>query len=333
MQFDPVAAALRYIDDLLYGQPARRAVTHFVGDSLGNDPARWARIWAAQSGDMDLRAPDEVEELRLGALASLADMGAEGLPEVIGAFRVLFSSADEVQRQAAFDTMTVMCRSAFDGYDTLSAMNWDAEDAVEAENWRRRRYASTVNLASYAADTAETLLGGELETSVFTSAAECLGASLSYPPGYPDPEGVLAARKEEGLTRLERLLMMPDISPEKRFSVSLALGEIGAERAVRALASIIDSPYCSPDAGIDGTRMTETAIDTLRNIAIGSQAGRDSARQKLLAMLGDDRIFPPLRAGAPPVGLAHMVLWRLQRLSRSNDTALDGSVWGQRLGW
>lgn len=333
MQFDPVGAALRYIDDLLYGQSARRAVIHFVGDSLGNDPGRWDRIWAAQGGDMDLRVPDEVEELRLAALSSLADMGAEALPEVIDAFRVLFSTAGEVQQQAAFDTMTVMCRSAFDGYATLAAMNWDAEDAVEAENWRRRRYASTANLAVYAADTAGNLLGGELETSVFTSAVECLGAALSFPPGYPDPEGALSEKREEGMARLERLLMMPDISPEKRFAVSLALGEIGAERAVRAVSSIIDSPYCSPDAGIDGTRMTETAIDTLRNIAVGKQDGRDLAREKLLDLLDDDRIFPPLRADAPPVGLTHMALWRMQRLARSNDTALDREVWKRRLGW
>jgi HEAT repeat protein len=332
-QFDPVNAALAYIDDPLYGQAARRTVAHFVGASLGNDPDRWAGIWAAQTGGMDMLAEDEVEEIRLAALLSLADMGAEGLPEVIDAFRLLFLTGGDVLMQAAFDAMAVMCRTMFDGYPTLSAMNWAAEDAVEAENWRLRRYASTANLAAYAAETAGITLRGDLDTAVFTSAVGCLGAALSYPAGYPDPEGVLAENRKLGLVRLERTMMMWDVSPEERNAAALALGEIGEERAVRALSSIIDSPYCSPEAGIDGTRMAESAIDSLRNIAVGGQNGRDAARAALLGLLADDRVFPPLRAGAPPVGLAHMALWKLQRLARSNDTALDAAAWKQRLGW
>lgn len=333
LQFDPVGAALRYIDDLLYSQAARRAVVHFVGDSLGNDPGRWARIWAAQGGDMDLRTPDEVEEIRLTALRALSDMGAEGLPELIDAFTILFSAGGEVLQQAALDTMAVMCRTAFDGYPSLSAMNFGAEDAVEAENWRRRRYASTANLAVYASETAGGMLNGNLDTAVFTSAATCIGAALSYPPDYPDPDGSLVRSRELGLARLERMLMMPDITREKRAAVVLALGDIGAERAVRAIVSIIASPYCSPDAGIEGSRMAEAAIDALRATATGSHDGRDAARRAFLGLLTDERVFPPLRAGAPPVGLTHMVLWRVQRLAKSNDITLDPELWRGRLGW
>ncbi len=332
-QFDPVRAALRYIDDPALGPAARRTVAHFVGNALGSDPARWAVIWAAQGGDMTLLAPDEVEEIRLAAIASLSDMGAEGLPEAIEAFTLLFSTGDDVLRQAAFDAMSVMCRTAFEGQPMLSAMSSTVEDAVDAENWRRRRYDSTVNLAAYAAETAGSMLRGDLDTAVFTSAVACLGAALSYPAGYPDPGDVLSKNRELGLARLERTVMMWDVSPDERNAAALALGEIGAERAVRALSSIIDSPYCSPGAGIDGTRMADAAINALRNIAVGGHDGRDAAREALLALLSDERLFPPLRAGTPPVGLAHMALWKLQRLARSNDADLDAMVWRRRLGW
>lgn len=332
-QFDPVASALRYAGDIVYGEAARAAVTHFLGNVLGSDPALWAGVWEEQGTGIDFLFPEEVEEIRLAGLSSFSDMGAEGLPEVIGAFRLLFAGGGDILRQAAFDTMAVMCRAAFDGYPALSALEWAAEDAVEAENWRRRTYSSALALAAYAAETAGSMLNGNLDTSLFTSAVECLGAALSYPAGYPDPEGVLGENRARGLDRLERMLMMWDVSPEERAAAALALGAIGAERAVTALSSIIDSPYCSPEAGTDGTNMAEAAIDALRNAAVGGQDGRDAARAALLNLLADDRVFPPLRAGAPPVGLSHMALWRLQRLARSTDTEPDAAVWKQRLGW
>lgn len=334
-QFDPVGAALEHIDDILYSQAARRAVAHFVGGALGNDPARWARIWAAQGGDMDFRVPDEVEEIRLAALNSLADMGAEGLPEVVAAFRTLRNAGGDVLPQAVFETMRSMCRSGFEGYQALSAMQFGAEDQVEAENWRRRRYASTANLAVYTAESAAALLSGERspDPAVFNAASSALGSALSYPDGFPDPDGILAEAKAMGLARLEGLLMMPDLVREKRSAVILALGEVGAPRAVAAIASIVDSPYCSPEFGADGTRLAESAIDALRNVAVSGHEGRDDARAILLRLLTDERVYAPLRAGAPPVGLAHMALWRLQRLGKSNDILMNPEIWRERLGW
>ncbi len=332
-QFDPVGAALKYIDDILYSQAARKAVAHFVGKALGNDPSRWARIWAEQGNDMELLAPDELEEIRLAALTSLSDMGAEGLPEVIEAFRYLRTMPGNVMRQAVYDAMGTMCRAAFSGFDMLFGMEFAAEEAVEAEGWRKRRNQSAVNLAVFTANCAEEKLLEDSDAGVFSSIVSALGAALSYPEALPDPGGRLAGVRESGLGRLEYLLMHPNLTREKRSAVAAALGEVGAERSVSALASIIDSPYCSPEFGNDGARFAESAIDALRTIATGRREGRDAARVALLAMLAETRVYPPLRAGAPEVGLAHMVLWRLQRLVRSSDSDLDARLWRERLNW
>lgn len=332
-QFDPVGAALSYIDDLLYGNAARQAVRHFVGGALGNDPGRWARIWAAQGREMDLRVPGEVEEIRLAALLSLSDMGAEALPEVVAAFRQLENAEGDILRQAIFDAMGVMCRSAFQRYPALATMEHAAEDAVEGANWLKRCYASAVDLVAFTAQAAGGGLADNLDTSVFSSATSALGAALSYPRDFPDPDGRLAEARAAGMARLEHFLLSPDITREKRGAVAVALGEIGALRAVSAIAGILDSPYCSPEFGADGTRLAEAAIDALRNAAMSGQEGRDAAREVLLELLRDERVFPPLRAGTPPVGLAHMVLWRLQRLARSNDISFEPEAWRERLGW
>lgn len=332
-QFDPVGAALRYLDDVIFGAAARRAVVHFVGNALGNDPNRWSAIWSAQGEDMTVLLPDEVEEIRLAALMSLADMGAEGVPEVIAAFEKPLASDSEILRQAVFETMAVMCRTGFQGYTALSTMNFTAEDAVEGENWRRRRYASNTRLAAFAANSASRILAGELDNAVFIAAIDSLGAALAYPDEFPDPDGILLDARERGGVFLEQLLMRPDIGREKRVAVAKALGEIGTLRSVSALQSIIESPYCSPDAGIDGTRMADAVVDALRGVAVGHHDGSGEAREMLLKLMDDPRMFPPLRPQTPPVGLSHMVLWRLQRLTRSTDINMEPEYWRQRLSW
>lgn len=333
-QFDPVADALRYLDDRIHGPAARAVVAHYVGNALGADPSRWRQIWAAQGSDVPLLVPDEVEELRLAALLSLSDMGAEGLPEVVEALRALFERGGETLRQAAFDASAVMCRVGFGQFEALRSMKFDVEDAAGAGGWRDRRHASSVNLAVFIAGAALAgLFAPEADASVFVAAADALGAALSYPADFPDPDGRLGAARLEGLEGLERLLFMPDMSQRKRSAVVLALGELGAARGVDAIAGILDSPYASPEYGPEGIRLAESAVDALRDVAAGDREGRDAARGKLLLLLSDARAYPSRRADAPPTGLAHMALWRLQRLARSNDSSLDAELWRKRLGW
>lgn len=332
-QFDPVGAALRYIDDVLFGAAARRTVVHYVGNSLGNDPSRWASIWAVQGGDTDFRVGDEVEEIRLASLAALADMGAEGRPEVIDAFKLLFATGSEILQLGCFEAMSEMCRIGFQSYPELAALNFSAEDAVEGDSWRNRRYASDAVLALFAAETAMNSLGNDHSRDVFAGAVDCLGAALSYPDNFPDADGGLAAMRARGEAFLEVQLMRPDLGREERASAAKALGDIGSARAVAALTSIIDSPYASPAAGSDGTRMAEATVDALRNVATGEHSGKETAREALLRLLGDERDFAPIRPNTPPVGIRHMVLWRLQRLARTNDIAVSPEIWRERLGW
>lgn len=332
-QFDPVAAALRYIDDRLYGSFARLAVGHYVGNSLGGDPAGWVAIWEAQGDEVELLRSTEVEEIRLAALQSLADMGAEGLPELLDAFRVMLSSGNDIIRQACYDTLAVMCEVGFTSSAALAEIQFSPEDVAEGDNWRHRRHAATERLILFASTAVEADLTLAADSGSFAAAASCLGAALSFPAAFSDAGGRLAERRIRGIQLLERMAMMPDISREQRGAVLAALGRIGAERAVSAIASVVDSPYCSADFGDAGRLLAESAIDALRVAATGVQSGRDSARSFLLALLGSDRKFPPIRPGTPPVGLAHMVLWRLQRLARTNDTSLDADTWRQRLGW
>ncbi|MCL2001687.1 MAG: hypothetical protein FWG74_09645, partial [Planctomycetes bacterium] len=332
-QFDPISAALRYLDDRLYSQAARQAIAYYAGNSLGSDPGRWAGIWAAQGDAPRFQVPDEVEDIRLSVMQSLSDMGAEGLPEVIGIFRRMLTDGSQILIQAIFETMTVMCLAAYAEYLPLSSMHFGVDDTVEVENWLARRFASAAALASLAADSAGRRLGRNVDAGAFAAAVFCLGASLSFPLGFPDPDGSLASARGAGLARLESWLMAPDISREKRAAVSAALGGVGAARAVSAISSLLASEYASPDAGVDGMRLAEAAIDGLRAAAIGDGEGRDASRAALLDLLGDKRIYPPLRVGTPPVGIGHIVLWRLQRLASSNDTSLDRESWRVRLGW
>ncbi len=332
-QFDPVAGALRYLEDSRFGEAARRAVAHFVGRGLGGEPALWARIWAAQSGEMEFRVPDEIEEIRLSALLSLSDMGAEGLPEVIDAFRRLIEGGGEIIPQAVFETAAVMCRAAYAEHPALASMQFGAADQVEAENWRLRRYASAVRLAAFVTEAAVASLAVNAESAVFDAATHALGSALSCPDGYPDAEGMIGRAKEAGLSSLERLLLLPDLSRERRGAVALALGEIGTPRAVSALESIMDSPYCSPEFGAGGQRMTEAVLDALRDIAVGGHSGAAGARNALLRLLSDTRSFPSPRPGVPPTAAGYMVLWRLQRLARSDSQSLEASAWRTRLGW
>lgn len=332
-QFDPVGVALRFLDDRLYGQAARETVIYYVGNSLGNDPAQWTPVWNSQGGNSSYRVPDEVEEIRLAALQSLSDMGAEGLPELLGAFRRLLSDGGGVLEQAAYDTMAVMCRSAFEDYGVLKEMHFGLEDAVEAENWRARRLGSAAALILFASENAGASLSRSASDAEFGSAAECLGSALAFPDNFPDPDGDLASARVRGVSLLERMLMMPDLTRDQRSSVAVALGTVGEKRAVRAVVDLIASPYCSPETGADGMRMAESCIEALRLAAVGSHNGNAAAREALLDLLADTRMFPPLRPGTPPVGIAHMVLWRLQRLAKSNETSLAADGWRMRLGW
>lgn len=332
-QFDPVAAALRYVEDRLYGTAARQAVAHYVGNALGGDPGRWLAIWEAQGREIEFLDTTEVEEIRLAAMQSLADMGAEGLPELLAAFRVLLDSGDDILKQSCFDTLAVMCRVGFETAAALSEMQFPPEDAIEGDAWRGRRSDAARKLAVFAAESAELGLNRSAGSGTFASAANCLGAALSFSLEFMAGFDGLAEARARGIAVLERMAMMPDISRSERASVLSALGNIGSARAVAAVASVLDSPYCSPEFGEDGRLLTEAAVDALRVAAVGGHDGRDAARALLLGLLASDRNFPPVRAEAPPVGVRHMALWRLQRLARTTDTSFDGESWRQRLGW
>lgn len=332
-QFDPVAAALRYVEDRLYGAAARNAVIHFVGNALGNDPSRWARIWAAQGAGITIREPAEAEEIDLAILASLSDMGAEGIPEVRDAFKRLLSLENPTIVQAVFDAMTNMCAVAFADFPALAALRPEADGAAETETWRRRFFASSSALAILAADRAgERLLRG-VGDSVFVAAAVCMGEALSFPDDFPDTDGSLAAARVAGVERLARILLTPDLPLEKRAVVAAALGRVGTSRAVSALADLLESPYISPSAGREGMLLAEKIVDSLRAAAEAGRGGGNEARTRLLELLEDKRVYPPSRQGSPPIGLAHLALWRLQRLAKSNETSLNPEFWRARLGW
>lgn len=332
-QFDPAGAAMRYVDDLLYSGAARATVTHYIGTSLGNDPGRWTRLWEHQGGEENYLLPDEIEEIRLAALQSLSDMGAEGLPEVLNALERLMDVDSAILRQAVFETLAVMCRVGFESFQPLSEMSFSVQNEAETVSWRQRRFDAATELAVFAFDSAAKNLSGTVDSAVFDSVVDCLGAALSYPMTFPDPHSLLAKTRVRGLAVLERLLMTPDLSLAKRISVVKALGEVGGTRSVIVLQSILDSPYTYPEAGSNGMRMAEAAIDMLRVIATGEHEGRSAARELLLSLLQDPREFPAVRPGIPPIKLGHIVLWRLQRMAKSDSPSLDVEQWRERLGW
>lgn len=332
-QFDPISSALPHVEDLLFGQMARDTIQHYIGNALGNDPSRWNTIWLDQGRDVEYMVPDEIEEIQLAVLTSLSDMGAEGSPELLQALdNLLHVNADSIL-QAAYDTMAVMCRTGFGMYEPLQKMFFTAEDSVEAENWRRLRFASANRLAVFVSAKAVRDMSRFEDEAVFAAITDCISSALSYPPEFPDPDGALAAALADGQAELMRIVMMPDLSRGKRSAAALALGRIGTIEAVTALAGILDSVYVSPEFGSDGLRMAESAVESMRLAAIGTGSGRDAARRAFLLLLTDKRQYAPQRPGTPPLALAHLVLWRLQRLARSTDTSFDPEIWRARLGW
>lgn len=333
-QADPVGAALAYLDHRLYGAAARDAVQHFIGNALGGDFRHWRAIWQVERGNVRPAAPDELEEIRLQLLQALADMGAEARPEVLAALRSLLNDRDGLfLAQAVFDALTVMCGAAFSSLESAAAMTFGPADAAAGESWRDRRRKSAADAVVFAASSALAVMERDVEAGVFIAAAGCLGAALAYPAILPDPESALAIVRDDGIAALERLLFMPGLTSEKRAAVAAALGGIGSERAVAAIMSILDSPYCSPEYGLDGAKMAEASVAGLFNAATGTHDGGAAARRELLALLSDPREFPAVRADAPPVGLPHMVLWRLQRRARSNEISFAADFWRDRLGW
>lgn len=333
-QFDPVAAALAYVDDALYGFAVRRKVEHYVGNALGSDPAKWRRGWSERGGAVKILVPEELEEVRLAALDSLADMGAEGLPEVVDGFGKLLAEDSRIVIQACFETMKTMCGTAYAAYETVSGLTFEAETAAAGENWRKRIVASATRLALFAAREAGRVAErGEGDNAMFSLAVGCIGEALAFPPGFPDPDGELDRARTAGLALLERLAMRPDLTPAKREAVARALGRVGLERGARVLAGILDSPYASPGRGDEGMRMAAAVVDALAAVAQGPRPGREQARNALLDALSDSRVFPSSRPESPPVGMGHLVLWRLQRVGRTNDISLDPAWWRSRLGW
>jgi hypothetical protein len=282
---------------------------------------------------METMASDETREIRMSAIQSLADMGAEGTPDTLAALNRLLKTGDDVMRQAVFDALASMCAAANAGYAVLDGM--DTDDIEEATRiWRSRFFASSAALAVFAGENAAKTLSPERKTELFISAAACLGIALSFPANQPDPGGAVARMADAGLSRLEMLLTVPVMPRECRIAILRALGECGGAQATTAIVGILNSPYASPDAASDGLRLAEAAVDSLRAAAInGRNGGGLEARQILLALLSDKRVYPAQHPENPPTGLAHLVLWRLQRLAKSTDTSLDADVWRIRLGW
>ncbi|MCC8179599.1 MAG: hypothetical protein LIP23_01615 [Planctomycetes bacterium] len=332
-QFDPVGAALPYIDDPVFAANARATIVYYTGEALGNDPSRWRDIWFNQSSAVVPEVAWEVEEIRMSALQSLADMGAEGTPNLLQALDKLRGDAEPVLSQALFDALGTMCRTAFAEAAEMSELVFDSADAAAGDAWRNRRLASAVSLALFSATLATEVMSQGGDPARFVAAADCLGASLSFPPSFPDPAGGLESARREGMLVLQRLLMMPELGWQRRSAVVTAMGRIGLEQSAVAIDSILQSPYVSAESGGDGLRLAESAVDSLALIAASGQPGRDAARQALLALLSDPREYPPIRPGGLPVGMAHLALWRLQRMARSTETALDADFWRSRLGW
>ena len=333
LQFDPIGAALRYIGDRRRHREAMATVTHYVGGSLGNDPSLWARVWEARGRSMETAMPDEMREIRMAALQSLADLGAEGTPGTLAALSRLLGKEDGVMRQAVFDALAAMCSAAYTAYPALAGMSeYDIEETTRI--WRSRFLASSATLTVFAGENAARALSREEKTALFASAAACLGTALSFPADLPDRDGAVARMADAGLSKLETLLTAPVMSRECRVAVLRALGECGGARATTAIAGLLNSPYASPDTAADGLRLAEAAVDSLRAVAVGDRNGGGlEAREILLALLSDKRVYPAQHPEKPATGLAHLVLWRLQRLVKSTDTSLDADAWRIRLGW
>lgn len=330
--FDPITASLAYVTDPLHGIEARDAIIYYVGSALGNDPNNWREVWRTLSSDMKLANAEEIEEIRLAALATLTDLAAEALPELTAGLTFLLSLDQPLVDQAVMRAMSSLCRNAYDEAVLVSDPEFRMADGPEENAWRQRRLASAARGAGFALDAALERLDADAPALVL-AATDCVGAAGSYPPLIPDPDGGLAAKRAAAAANLSRIAMDPSSAATPRLAALKALGEIGARQAVEVVGEILASPYSAPEANRDGLDVAEASVAALVAVAAGGAEGSADARSRLLLLLSDERSFPSTKAGVPPTRMGFLVMWRLQRLAKTSEISLDADFWRKRLGW
>lgn len=331
-QFDPIAAAIAYVNDPVLGEAARAAVLRYTGSRLGNDPTLWGGIWATLADDLNLSNRDEIEEIHLGALAALADLAAEGTAVVLEGFETLLEFDSAIITHAAMDALVHMCRFNYEKAGLVMSGDFGIADGAGEDGWRERNNASAVRLGVFTADRALRLVAS-VHPEIETVAVEALGAACSYPGSLPDPGGLLAEKRAEAVSTLTLLAMSPETPSAMRLAVLRALGEIGSARAVDVVREILASPYAAPEREADGLATAEASVAALARIAVEGRDGAPEARRLLLALLRDERRFASPKPEAPPIQMGHIVMWRLQRIAKLGSVSLEPEFWANRLGW
>ncbi len=331
-QFDPVKTAITHVSDPLVGEEAKAAVLSYVGSALGNDPGRWQEVWQTLERDLPLANADEVEEIRMYALAALAEIGAEAQPEVIDSLNYLFSFEQPVLTQAIYKTLAAMCRSAYAELRLVNDPDFGMRSGEAESAWLERRQRSAERLALYAPEIAGKGMNNA-NVSVALAAIECLGAAVSYPLELLNSDGAYEEARKKAVEELALSAMSPDVTTDVRRAVITALGETGAGEAVGVVEEILASPYSRAGLTPEGEQIAESCVAALVALATGQGDGANAARNSLLDLLHDDRSFPPLKAGVPPVRMGYLVMWRLQRLASTGEISLDREFWQSRLGW
>ncbi|MDR3211618.1 MAG: hypothetical protein LBU79_06860 [Planctomycetota bacterium] len=335
-QFDPVSQAILRINDPVYGDTARTAVGRFTAGLLGNDSRSWSENWRSLSDYIPLDNASEIQEIRLTALTSLVDMGAAPGSVLLNGFEYLVTSGDPIIIQAVMEGAASILRVAFSNLRQLAGDNSGmAEGRAEGE-WLDSLAATTANLTLFTLRQGKSLLASPVP-SVRLAAVIAMGAGSSFPRMVQAAAPDLERERDLIINNLADLAMHPETTQELRLRLVAAMGEVLEPRTVGLLKNILASPYSEADRS--GQEVAEAAVAALAELAISqtdnptTELARHDAREAILTLLSDMRQYPSNKAGVPPVRIAHLALWRLERLAKSRDISLEQDFWRQRLGW
>lgn len=305
---DPVAVALASMASPGGQARAMAVVRHYVGPSLGRDPARWAALWAGGDFGYTRETASAVRDVRRVILVTLGDLGADALPEVLDALRKMADGSDQaIDRELVLRTL---------------------RDVARAECVRTRAAPDDVHIrARHAAlvDTVRTLGRAELSahgpSSVRAQAALALASVCGLSAAGED-----AGASRETVERLRRFALR-ERDADVREAVVQALADIGDADAVALLAMLLDQWAFegAADARHDGGRIAARGLAALVEVALNADCtGAPAARAALRTLL--TRHDTPSGASAGTT-LGTLTVSALQRATGRSTDARDPSAW------
>ncbi len=331
-QLDVIGTAISGVDSKQDDVRARLALVYFCGRELGRSREEWQDKWGVMG--LNFHSPKEMELTTIETMACriLADIGAYGSFTVIKLLGRLTRVKREASNEAALITiaeLTRIARSELKAHRKRLAGRQDLRRMSEAEQtWRKHQVDCAIRMIDLAWKSGRDSLAAE-SPAIRRSAYVCIGAS----------------RNPTAVELLQRRMIRAGEPPDVQVAISMALGEIGGEQAVKVLNMMLGH-WTGQDAGKPGAgryRLIQSVIAALggiagrydpqsRSVRVADGFAGKLAVGSLLSLLGSRDSVPgaPRNPDGSPMRLEDLVLRRLQLITGLRDSSGDPAIWRQR---